>query len=83
MFAATGFKLLQGVLGKGSHSGESITMTPHLWGVLAVGFIVSFLVAWAVIAWFMAWVRRHGFTPFAIYRIVLGIVVLYLARGMP
>jgi undecaprenyl-diphosphatase len=79
MFAATGFKLLQAALGKGSHGG--VTMTPHLWGVLAVGFIVSFLVAWAVIAWFMAWVRRHGFTPFAIYRIILGIIVLFLARG--
>ena len=46
------------------------------WGVLAVGFLVSFLVAWAVIAWFMHWVRRHGFVPFAIYRIVLGVGVL-------
>jgi len=45
-------------------------------GVLAVGFVVSFLVAWGVIAWFMQWVRRQGFLPFAIYRIAVGIVLL-------
>ena len=54
-------------------------MTPHLWGVLATGFIVSFFVAWGVVAWFMHWVRRHGFIPFAIYRIVLGVIVLLIA----
>jgi undecaprenyl-diphosphatase len=40
-------------------------------------------VALAVIAWFMRWVRTRGFTPFAIYRIILGIVLLVLlARGV-
>src|SRR2546430_14458726 len=34
------------------------------WIILAIGFAVSFFVAWAVVAWFMAWVRRRGFTPF-------------------
>jgi undecaprenyl-diphosphatase len=82
MFAATGFKLLQAVLGKSSDDAQlPIDMTTHRWGVLAVGFVVSFVVAWAVIAWFMAWVRKRGFVPFAVYRIVLGVVVLWLARG--
>jgi undecaprenyl-diphosphatase len=58
-------------------------MDAHRWGVLAIGFVVSFIVALAVIAWFMGWVRRHGFVPFAIYRIVAGTVVLALhARGL-
>ena len=46
------------------------------WGVLIIGFIVSFFVALAVVAWFMNWVRQRGFVPFAIYRIVVGIAVL-------
>ena len=58
---------------------SGLQMTGHLWGVLAVGFVVSFFVAWAVIAWFMAWVRKHGFVPFAIYRIILGTGVLIWA----
>ncbi len=58
-------------------------MTSHNWIVLAIGFVVSFIVALAVVAWFMRWVRARGFVPFAIYRIAAGIVVLVLiARGL-
>jgi undecaprenyl-diphosphatase len=58
-------------------------MTSKEWTVLGVGSVVSFLVAFAVIAWFMAWVRKRGFVPFAVYRIIIGIVVLVAAsRGM-
>ena len=44
--------------------------------LLAIGTLVSFLVAWVVIAAFMNFIRRHSFVPFAIYRIGLAIVVL-------
>lgn len=54
----------------------------HQWIVLAIGFVVSFIVALAVVAWFMRWVRTKGFAPFAIYRIVLAIVlIVLLMRG--
>lgn len=46
------------------------------WIVLIIGFVVSFIVALAVVAWFMNWVRRRGFAPFAVYRIILGAAVL-------
>lgn len=83
MIAATCKELYDTVLPKtdgARHMSQALHMTPHQWGVLLVGFIVSFLVAWAVIAWFMAWVRRRGFAPFAIYRIVLGLGVLIAAK---
>jgi undecaprenyl-diphosphatase len=52
------------------------------WVVLAIGFVVSFIVALAVVAWFMRWVRTKGFVPFAIYRIALAIVlIILLMRG--
>ena len=70
MFAATSFKMLQFVL-----KNES-AITSHQWGVLGVGFTVSFMVALAVIAWFMGWVRKHGFAPFAVYRLIVGAAVL-------
>lgn len=44
---------------------------------LAIGFVVSFVVAYASVAWLMSWVRKHGFVPFAIYRIILGALVLW------
>jgi undecaprenyl-diphosphatase len=46
------------------------------WIVLGIGFVVSFIVAYFVVAWFMHWVRKSGFVPFAVYRIVIGLVVL-------
>lgn len=83
MFVATGYDLFKTI--KPHAAIETIaplTMTPHLWAVLALGFVVAFIVAFAVVAWFLHWVRRHGFTPFAIYRIVLGLILLFaLARG--
>ncbi len=58
---------------------ESLTplvMTPHEWVVLAIGMVVSFFVALGVVEWFLMWVRRHGFVLFAVYRIVLAILLL-------
>ena len=53
-----------------------VHMDTQKWIILAIGFVVSFLVAWGVVAWFMNWVRSRGFVPFAIYRIIVGIAVL-------
>lgn len=70
MIAATGYKLLQYTI----QNDNSLTTDQLL--LLANGFLVSFVVGWAVIAWFMLWVNKHGFTPFALYRIVVGAAVL-------
>lgn len=43
---------------------------------IAIGFVVSFAVAMVVIKWFLNVVTRHGFAPFAWYRIVAGSVAL-------
>src|SRR5438067_7373467 len=60
-----------------------LTMNSHEWIVLVIGFVVSFFVALAVVAWFMNWVRTRGFVPFALYRIVLGIgLLMLLVRGV-
>jgi len=48
--------------------------------LLAVGTLVSFLVALVVIAGFMSFIRRHSFVPFAVYRILLAAVVFYVFR---
>ncbi len=79
MFAATGYTMYKAL---GSTNDGSLGLAPqtmHEWMILGIGFIVSFIVGYASVAWFMAWVRRRGFVPFAIYRIVLGIAVLAFA----
>ena len=44
--------------------------------VLIVGCIVSFVVSLAVIRGLMEYVRKHSFSAFGVYRIVLGVLVL-------
>jgi undecaprenyl-diphosphatase len=45
---------------------------------LAVGLVVSFFVAWAVIASFLKYLRKHGLEPFGWYRIAAGLVVFWV-----
>ncbi|MDE3186411.1 MAG: undecaprenyl-diphosphate phosphatase [Acidobacteriota bacterium] len=76
MLAATGYDLLKEIHpGKGQVAAH-VVMTTDRWAVLAIGFIVSFIVALGVVEWFLVWVRRHGFAVFAFYRILLGIALL-------
>ena len=76
MAAATGYDLMKSMLGKGPNPLGVSTIDAHGWVVLGIGFVVSFVVAYATVAWFMAWVRRRGFAAFAVYRILLGAIVL-------
>ena len=84
MFVATGYDFLKTVMPRHHETNIApLTMNPHEWIVLAIGFVFSFFVALAVVAWFMNWVRTRGFVPFALYRIVLGVgLLILLVRGV-
>ena len=82
MAAATLYTLYKSLRGKGENPIGVSQIDPHGWIVLAIGFIVSFLVAYASVAWFMAYVRKRGFAPFAVYRIIVGILVLVFAARL-
>lgn len=87
MAVATGYDLLKTVAPHHHDASDAaiapLAMNAHGWIVLGIGIVVSFVVALGVVAWFMRWVRARGFAPFAIYRIVLGVVLLVLiARGL-
>ncbi len=69
MLGASAIKLLKFML-----SGVSATSTEI--GVLIVGCIVSFVVSMLVIKGLMEYVRKHSFSAFGVYRIVLGVIVL-------
>jgi undecaprenyl-diphosphatase len=80
MFVACGYDLLKTL--RPGHNDIGLvpgSMNTSHWITLAIGFVVSFIVAFAVVAWFMNWVRRRGFVPFAVYRILLGLFVLIYA----
>jgi undecaprenyl-diphosphatase len=82
MVVATCYDLLKSLRGKGANPLGVSQIDAHGWIVLAIGFVVSFVAAYGSVAWFMAWVRKRGFAPFAVYRIVLGALVLAFASKM-
>jgi undecaprenyl-diphosphatase len=75
MIAATIWDLKKEVFPSGGGAAH-VVMTTDNWIVLIIGFVVSFIVALGVVEWFLHWVRKHGFTVFAIYRIILGAALL-------
>jgi undecaprenyl-diphosphatase len=81
MIAATGWDLLKEIRPHKAADAAAaavahVTMTGDRWIVLLIGAGVSFIVALGVVEWFLFWVRKHGFTMFAIYRILLGAALL-------
>jgi undecaprenyl-diphosphatase len=77
MVAATGYELLRFIREPDTIGSPGVVrMNAHGITLLAIGFAVSFVVAWGVVAWFMNFVRRRGFVSFAVYRIVLGTAIL-------
>jgi len=82
MAAATLYTLYKSLRGKGENPIGVAQIDPHQWVVLAIGFVVSFIVAYASVAWFMAYVRKRGFAPFAAYRIIVGALVLIFAAKL-
>lgn len=68
MIAASGYEMM-----KYRH-----LLTHDVLGMIMIGFITSFVVALAVVAWFIRYVQRHPFTGFGFYRILFGAIVLAL-----
>ncbi|MGF6905604.1 undecaprenyl-diphosphate phosphatase [Fusobacterium sp. PH5-44] len=66
MFGATLLKLRK----------SGFNFTKEEWILLGLGTLVSFIVSYVVIRWFMGYIKRKSFIPFGIYRIVFGIIVL-------
>jgi undecaprenyl-diphosphatase len=76
MLGASAIKLLKFMMSGVSASGMEIA-------VLVVGCVVSFVVSMVVIKALMEYVRKHSFSAFGVYRIVLGVIVLgYFAIQM-
>lgn len=82
MAAATLYTLYKSLRGKGENPIGVSQIDAHGWIVLAIGFVASFIVAYASVAWFMAYVRKRGFAPFAVYRIIVGVLVLAYAAKL-
>jgi undecaprenyl-diphosphatase len=72
MFAASAYELLKMTKTPEAFANES-------WGDLAVGFVVSAIVAFVAVKWLLSYIQTHRFTAFAWYRIALGAGLLAFA----
>ncbi len=63
-----------------AESGVSVPLAA--WAILALSSVVAFGVSMAAIKFLMDFVKRHSFSPFGVYRIVLGalVIIYFLAR---
>lgn len=68
MLGATALKLVKNLAG----------FSGYEWFLIALGMVLSFVVAYAVIKKFLTYVKNNDFIPFGIYRIIIGILVIVL-----
>lgn len=67
MFGATFLKLLK----------NGLSFTTFEWQLIGLGSLIAFIVAYIVIKWFMSYIKKRDFIFFGIYRIILGLIVLF------
>lgn len=80
--AATRYSFLlaiPAVFGSGFYEATRIGGDDNVaWGPTLVATVVALVIGYSVIAWLIKWISHNSFTPFVIYRVVLGSVVLIL-----
>lgn len=63
------------------YKGHQLLLAGSGWLTLVTGTLVSFVVAWAVIAAFVRYLQKRGLEPFGYYRIALGLVVVWVTMS--
>ena len=73
------------IIAAGSLKGWELYRTgdAQLTDTVFTAIAISFVFAIITIAGFMAWLRHSGFTPFVIYRLILGVFLLWVAYVAP
>jgi undecaprenyl-diphosphatase len=51
------------------------------WGPTVLATLIAFAVGYAAIAWFLKYISHNSFTPFVVYRILLGITIIALVTA--
>ncbi len=70
MVGATAFKMMK----------SGLSFTNHQWILILLGSVVSFIVAYVVVAFLMSYIKKHSFNAFGVYRIIVGVLVLLVLR---
>jgi len=70
MFAASGYEFVKNI---SSFKEQNLI-------VLGIGFVVSFISCYIAVKWFLNFVKKYTLIPFGIYRIIVGILILFLLK---
>ena len=66
-------------MGSGLYEATKISEQQNVeWGHTILATVIAFFVGLGVITWLLRWLTTRTYTPFVIYRVVLGVVVLVL-----
>ena len=74
MFAASGVKILEALHPK-AMAGTAAVHQAENWPMVALGFVVAFITSFFVVRWLIGYVKNHTFNGFAIYRIVVALLL--------
>jgi undecaprenyl-diphosphatase len=69
------------ILGAGLKQGFELRGLPLNLGVFAVGMVTAAVVGYFAIRWLLRLVQQHSYAPFAVYRVVLGVIAWLYFRG--
>lgn len=72
MYAASAYALLKQLKAGEVHEN---------WTDVSIAFVASTITAFVVVSWLMRYIRTHTFNVFAVYRIVLGVALLWLVAS--
>ena len=73
MFAASGYEFVKNI---NSFKDQNLI-------VLGIGFIISFISCYIAVKWFLKFVKKYTLIPFGVYRIIVGIILIYmLSKGI-
>ena len=73
MFAASGYEFAKNI---SSFKEQNLI-------ILGIGFIISFISCYIAVKWFLKFVKKYTLNPFGVYRIIVGIILLYmLSKGI-
>ncbi len=82
LLAATGYKLVKN-LRHAAQTGEPTLFETLGWGPVLIGMVVAAVSAAVAVKWLVGFLNKHGLTPFGIYRILLGLLLIgAINRGM-
>ena len=64
------------------HARDLIGLQPFPTAQVVIGFVVAFMLTLTLISILMTWLRRHSFTPFALYRMLIGLNLLIVVYDL-